>query len=189
MLSYEHTITFIFFIPALLCVIAGLLSMLTCGCCCFCKNEQELPLAMGRRRYRGHYIRMSDCESIHTATRSPVNWRCRGNGCADTTNIYRERRVCPNFDVVVGSSPPSYTFTMQHPSNYNILNQPSVREMDASGSIHLMESNHSHIDSVSLIQTVNVANDDNEETRLDEVGRAKEEEEIPSPPPYDTVTR
>ena len=165
MLSYEHTVTFIFFIPALLCVIAGLLSMLTCGCCCFCKNEQEHPPAMRRRRYRDRYIRMSDCESIHN------------------------RRLCSNFDMVVGSSPPSYSFTMQHQSNY-ILNQPSVREMNTPGSVHLMESNDSPVDSASLIQTVSVVDDGNEETRLDEVGGMKVEEESPSPPPpYDAMTR
>lgn len=189
MLSYEHTITFIFFIPGLLCVIAGLLSMLTCGCCCFCNNEQELPPAMRRRRYRNHHIRMSDCESIHTATRSPVGWRCRGNGCTDATNIYTDRRLCSNFDTVVRSSPPSYSFAMQHQSSC-FLKQPSVRETNTPDSIHLMESNHSQVDSVPLIQIVSVADDGNEETRLDEVGKIKEEEESPSPPPpYNAGTR
>lgn len=130
---------------------------------------------------------MADCESTHRITRPSASWRCRGNGHADTINISRDRRLWSNFDMAVGPSPPSYTFTMQHQCNY-ILNQPSVREMTTPGSIHLKESNHSLVDSVSLIQVVSEA-DGNEETRLDEVGRMNKAEEAPlPPPPYDAIT-
>lgn len=182
MVSYENTITFIFFIPALLCVLIGLFSMLTCGCCCFCNNEQESPPPIRRRRRqarrRDHYIRMSDCESTNVTPRGPASWRCRGIGHTEPENIYmyRDRRLCANFDTVVGPAPPSYTVTMQHHCNYS-WNQPATAVARGSGAntVRMVESNHSHVHNVSLIRVMSGA-EDSEETRLDELEEEEEEE-------------
>ena len=182
MVSYENTITFIFFIPALLCILIGLFSMLTCGCCCFCNNEQESPPPIRQRRRarrRDNYIRMSDCESTDVTPRSPANWRCRGNGHPEPTHIYRDRRLCANFDMMVGPAPPSYTVSMQHHYNY-IWNQPTTAvargTSNAGSSVRMVESNHSHVHNVSLIRMLSGA-EDSEETRLDEVEENEEGEE------------
>ena len=190
MASYENTVTLIFFIPALLCVFLGLCSMLTCGCGCFCNNEQESPPSLRRRRrrtrLRDHYVRMSDCEGTHIATSPPASWRCRGHGHLDAANIYRDRRLCSNFDVMA-EPPPSYTFSMQHHCSNYLWNHPvTERTSAAESSVRLVESS---VHDVSMIRVLSRAGG-NEETRLDEVEEEKEEEEeSPSlPPPYDTVT-
>ena len=125
----------------------------------------------------------------------PASWRCRGNGHLDAAHVYRDRRFCENFDMIVGPAPPSYTVSMQHHYNY-IWNQPTVaRGASNAGTgsgVRMVESNHSHVHNVSLIHVLSRA-EGNEETRLDEVEEEKEEEEgegegSPSPPPpYDNI--
>lgn len=203
-MSYENIITFIFFIPAFLCVLVGLFSMATCGCCCFCNNEQESPLPVRQRRRRArrrdHYICMSDCESTEVAPRGLASWRSRGNGHSEPANIYmhRDRRLCADFDTMVGPAPPSYAISMQHHYNY-IWNQPTTAEVGRGASnVRMVESNHSHVHNVSLIRVLSGA-EDSEETRLDELEEQEEEEEgeregkegegrdgsSSPPPPYD----
>ena len=203
MLSYENTITFIFFLPALFCVLIGIFALLTCGCSCFCNNEQETPPPFTRRRrrrgrgrtcLREHYIRMSDCESTHdTPTRPPSSWRCRGSGHPDVANLYRDRRLPSNFDTVVGPSPPSYTVTMQHNYSYNIWNQPSasLRRETSDGATCTGADEHSHVHNLSIrvidgeMCDAETSLDDVEEVEdLDEKG----EENLVPPPPYDKVT-
>lgn len=204
MLSYENTITFIFFVPALLCVFIGLFSTFTCGCCCFCNNERDSLPPTRRRgsrcsntniliRHRNHYTQMSDCEDAQMTTRLPASWRCRGNGPHNAMSVYRDRRLCSDFDMMTGPSPPSYTVSMQQCYNY-VWNQPSAanREASAASSVRMVESNHSHVHNVSLIRLVS-RTEGSKETRLDDVEEEEEEQEeegdarTSPPPPYDNV--
>ena len=147
----------------------------------------------GRRRrnsrHRDHYTAMSDCDGAENATSTPpVSWRCRGNGHQDATNIYRDRRLCSNFDVVVGPSPPSYTVSMQHYYNCIWNDSPGSRGANASNSVRMMESNHSHVNNVSMLCELSRA-EANEETRLEDVEEEREDKkESSSPPPlYDNI--
>ena len=179
--------------------------MLTCGCGCFCNNEQESPPSIRQRRLAGrrdHYIRMSDCESPELALRPPASWRCRGNGQQDVANIYRDRRLCANFDIMMEPAPPSYTVSMQHNYNY-FWNQPTAAAArgashTVSDSVRMTESNHSHVHNTSMIHRLTRVEDAGEETSMDDVQEEKkceeeggEEDKISSalPPSYDNTRK
>ena len=39
--SYEDIVTLVFCVPSMFCVLLGLFSFLTCGCCCFCDQYEN----------------------------------------------------------------------------------------------------------------------------------------------------